>query len=219
MRLFTTIAFLALTLACQAQFRFSLSTDFDVQRNFSPKQQYWAIGQTIRGEWHAKPRTGFYGWLCYYNWGRFSNELEAVARDPGTSPAVIPYRNRGRMRFTQLSIGLKHYIKGHFEAEEGWNLYGLAGLGALMGAVDNSAGIALPDTMQYRVPVLDGKHRFNRLTLDLGVGFETPVGGDLFLYTEARTLIPLTYFPSPIMANTYYTPLTGVLAVGVRMLF
>lgn len=209
-----------MTCICQAQVRFSLSTDFDLQRNFSPEQKYWAIGQTIRGEWHSKPRTGFYGWVCYYNWGRFNNnQLEAIALDPSTSPGSISYSNNARMRFTQISLGVKQYLKGGFKTEESWNFYGIAGLGALMGVVNNSLRTALPDTSLYRVPVLNGRKRFNRLTLDLGLGIEAPMGGDLYLYTEARSLIPVTYFPSAYLANSHYTPLSGVLAFGVRMLF
>ena len=218
-RLRLIMGLLLLASGAQAQLRFSLATDFDVQHNFSADQRYWGIGQTIRMEWQSHPGTGFYGWVCYYNYGKFKNELTAQAKDASTLPARIAYINRGRMRFTQLSLGVKQYLKGRFDAETGWSVYGLAGLGVLMGKVDNNWGTAAIDTTQYHVPVLKGESSFNRLTLDLGAGAELPMGGDLFLYAEAKTLVPITYFPSPYLLNSHYNPLSGILCLGIRVLF
>ncbi len=205
-------------LPAQSPPRIAISTDFTVQHNLSPDQKYWAIGQNLRGEWKLVFPSPVYVGFSYYTKGNFSNQLTAAAKDPATVPAGINYINKGSMRFSHLTVGLKHYIIGSWEAEQDWNLYGLTGLGVLMGRTSNVHSEII-DTNQYQLPVLSGSRRFSRLTLDLGAGIEIPMGGDMYLYSEAKTFIPLTYFPSQYLLNYKYNPLTLNLGIGVRVLF
>jgi len=205
--------------AAAAQMRASLGADFMILRNFSAHQHYMTIGQTIRGEWKGNNmRIPVYAWFGYTNLGKFENKGTAMAINPATSPQQIAFTNHAEMRHSHLSLGLKPYLKGAWDAEEGWNLYGYAGLGILMAKVNNHFKPAI-DTSQYSAPVASGTGRFKRLSLDLGLGFEMPVGGDLFLYGEAKTAIPVSAYPSEFLFNNKYNPLAGSIGVGVRVLF
>lgn len=212
------VLFASMTGIVQAQWVSSLATDFSVQRNFADQQRYWSIGQTIRGEWHIDALNTGYAWFCYYNRGKFTNDLTATAKDPATLPAGIDYRSRGGISFSQLSFGWKRYIAGNAFTESGMNVYGLAGLGLLFGKVLNNHDTRI-DTALYNVPVLGGRAKFTRLTLDLGLGMEVPVGGDIFVYGECKSYIPVSTFPNRYLLNDKYTPLPGMLSIGVRVLF
>ncbi|MFT3677912.1 MAG: hypothetical protein QM781_18610 [Chitinophagaceae bacterium] len=212
------LLFVLATATTRAQWVSSIATDFSVQRNFASQQRYWSIGQTIKGEWHMDALNTGYAWFSYYNKGKFTNNLTATAKDPATSPSGIDYRNRGGISFSQLSFGWKRYIAGNAFAEEGLNVYGLAGLGLLFGKVLNTHNTRI-DTALYNAPVLAGRAKFNRLTLDLGLGVEVPVGGDFFVYGECKSYIPVSTFPNRYLLNDKYTPLPGMLTIGVRVLF
>jgi hypothetical protein len=69
------------------------------------------------------------------------------------------------------------------------------------------------------VPVLSGKGNFKRLTLDLGLGLEFPVGGDIYLYFEGRALVPTTDYPSNFLFINNNAPFTGAVNAGLRILF
>lgn len=217
-RSFLLLLFVLITGTTNAQWISSIATDFTVQRNFAPKQRYWSIGQTIRGEWHMDALNTGYAWFCYYNRGKFTNNLTATAKDPATIPAGIDYHNRGGIRFSQLSFGWKRYITGNAFTEQGVNVYGLAGFGLLFGKVLNIHDTRI-DTTLYNVPVLAGRGKYNRLTLDLGLGMEVPVGGDFFVYGECKSYIPVSTFPNRYLLNDKYTPLPGLLTIGIRVLF
>jgi hypothetical protein len=122
------------------------------------------------------------------------------------------------MLFRHLSIGWKHYLKGVYNSEDKWNLYGYAGFGLLIGRIENTHSVVI-DSANYFIPVLAGKANFKRLTLDLGVGFEIPVGGDIFFYMEGRTLIPTTDYPSDHLFINKDAPLVGSVNIGLRILF
>ncbi len=212
------LLFVLMTGIAHAQWVSSIATDFSVQRNFANQQRYWSIGQTIRGEWHMDALNTGYGWFSYYNRGKFTNDLTATAKDPATSPSSIDYRNRGGISFSQLSFGWKRYIAGNAFNEDGVNVYSFAGLGLLFGKVLNIHNTRI-DTTLYNVPVLAGRDKYNRLTLDLGLGLEVPIGGDFFIYGECKSYIPVSTFPNRYLLNDKYTPLPGMLTIGVRVLF
>ncbi len=142
----------------------------------------------------------------------------AIAKSIFTTPQQVDYINKGTMRFRHLSLGWKHYLKGTYNSEEGWNLYGYAGFGLLLGRIENTHSVAV-DSTDYIMPVLRGIANFKRLTADLCLGFERPVGGDLFFYLEGRTLIPMTDYPSNHLLINDNAPLMGSLNIGIRILF
>lgn len=203
--------------AC-AQITPSLSTDFMVVRNFARQQQYWSIGQNIRGEWHLDSLNGLYAGFSYSIKGKFNNALTATANDPATLPATINYLNGGGIHFSQISMGWKRYLAGNAYAETGVNVYGLAGLGLLFATVVNQHNPVI-DTSLYHTPVPPGRSKYNRLTLDMGLGLEVAMGGDCFIYGECKTYIPISTYPNRYLLNDKYTPLPGFFGIGVRVLF
>lgn len=150
--------------------------------------------------------------------GKFSNRLAATAKDSLAIPQQVGYTNKGSMRYNHISIGWKHYLKGVYNSEFQWNLYGYAGFGLLFGQIENTHSVVI-DSAVYTMPVLKGKSSFKRLTLDLALGFEVPTGGDLFFYLEARTLVPTTDFPSHYLLINKDAPLTIGMNTGIRILF
>jgi hypothetical protein len=196
----------------------SMSTDFTILRSFKKQQQFWAAGQSIVGHIHITPKDGAYAWFSYCTNGKFTNQLTAAAKSPLTTPQQIAYDNKASMRFQHISMGWKHYLKGTFNSEHTWNLYGYAGLGLMMGRVENIHSVVI-DSSDYFIPVLPGKASFKRLTLDLGLGYEIPLGGDFFFYVEARTMIPTTDYPSDHLYINKDAPLTGSGHLGLRILF
>lgn len=122
------------------------------------------------------------------------------------------------MRFRQLSVGWKRYLKGAPDAGTGWNLYGYAGFGLLLGRIDNLHSQVI-DTVTYLLPVQEGMGHFKRLTFDLAIGWEKPVGGDFYFYTEARAFIPSSDYPSRYLLVNKNAPFAGMLGAGLRILF
>ena len=197
---------------------FSIATDFGLQRSFKKEQQYWAVGHTVQAQFHFTPQDAAYLWISYYTEGNFSNRLIATAKSPLVIPQEIHYTNEAAMRFKQFSIGWKKYLRGRFDAETGWNIYAYGGFGLLLGRVINTHQPGI-DTMDYHVPVREGKANFKRLTLDVGGGWETPIGADIFLYAEGRAWIPTTDYPSKHIFVNDNAPLTGMFNIGIRILF
>jgi hypothetical protein len=204
--------------AFSQQTQFSFASDLSLQRSFKKEQRYWAFGQTVHGHFHFTPKDGIYVWVSYYTNGKFNNTVTATAKSLITLPQQKIYTNAAIMRFKHVSTGWKRYLKGSSNAEGGWNLYGYAGLGLLLGRVDNIHSTVL-DTSAYNVPVLTGKANFKRLTFDLGLGWELPVGGDIFLYAEGRAWVPTTDYPSKYIFVNNNAPLVGMLNAGIRILF
>jgi hypothetical protein len=198
--------------------QFSIATDLGVQRNFKKEQQYWAFGQTINALFHLAPKDGIYLWFAYYSNGRFNNNIAATAKSPFTVPRQINYVNSGKMRTKHFSVGWRRYLKGSPVAENGWNLYGYAGLGLLAGRIENIHSINI-DTVSYTMPVLSGTANFKRLTLDLGLGWELPLSGGFSVYAEGRTWIPTTDYPSKYIFVNDNAPFVGMFNIGLRILF
>jgi len=198
--------------------QFSLSTDVSVLRSFKKEQRFWAIGQTITGHFNLTPKDGLYVWFAYYGNGKFSNQLTASAKDTATVPQQVAYTNKAIMRFRHFSTGWKHYLKGGSNIEHGWSLYGYGGFGIFFGEIENTHSVAV-DSASYTIPVWQGKGNFKRLTLDLALGYEMPVGGDIFFYIEGRVLVPTTDYPSNYLYINENAPLTGSVNTGMRILF
>ena len=156
--------------------------------------------------------------LGYSTAGKFNNAVTAIASDPGTVPQQLDYTNKGKMRIRLLTVSWKHYLKGHPQAETGWNLYNRAGFGLLMGWVDNVPSRII-DTTQYHLPIKTGNANFKRLTFDLALGWEKPLGADFHFYTEARVSVPSPGYPSPFLLVNDQAPFTAVVCGGLRILF
>lgn len=198
--------------------RFSIATDLGVMRSFKKEQRFFTFGHTIQGQFHLTAKDAVYAWLSYYANGKFKNDLTAVARSGSTIPTEIDYTNKAEMRFRQFSIGWKKYLKGNYEIEEGYNIYGYAGLGIVFGRMQNNHSVVI-DTALYDLPVQSGERPFKRLTLDLGLGWEVPIGNAVYIYTEGRAWIPTTDYPSKYLYVNRNAPLTGMINAGVRILF
>lgn len=215
-----TLFFLALLFAFTTgaqPIRFSLASDGSAEHSFKKGQRYWAYGQTVCGQFHITPTDALYAWLAYYGDGKFKNDLTATAKSPTTNPQTVNYRNNARLRFKHISLGWKRYFKGDYDAEKSWNLYGYAGFGLLLGRIENSQSIPV-DSAQYLLPLKNGKGNFKRLTFDVGSGVEFPAGASVFLYLEARALIPTTDYPSPYLFVNRKAPLVGAANLGIRIL-
>jgi len=197
---------------------FSFTTDASVLRSLNENQKYWAIGQTLNFLFHFMPTDGAYAWFSYYSKGHINNVVNANAKSSTTVPQQVKFQNKSELSFEHVSLGWRHYLKGRYDAESKWNLYAYAGFGLMMGTVSNTQSTSI-DTSLYHVPVLSGKGYFKRLTFDLGVGAEVPVGADVFAYLEARTLIPTTDYPSPYLLVNDNAPFTLAVNIGVRILF
>lgn len=176
------------------------------------------MGQTITGHFHFTPTDGFYVWFAYYINAQFSNYPTATAKSILTIPSQIDYMNRVQLGSKHFSIGWKRYLKGAYNLEEKWSLYGYAGFGILFGTVTNQHSVPI-DSANYHIPVLKGKGNFTRLTLDLGLGYERPLGGDIYFYAEGRTFLPTTDYPSNYLLVNKKAPLTASVNMGLRILF
>lgn len=187
-------------------------------RNFSPNQKFWSLGETVQFNFHFTKRQSAYAWLAYYTPGKFKNNFSATAKSPVTVPSNIPFKATGRWRSNEVSIGWKHYFKGSFDAETGYNVYSIAGLGLMFTKVENIFTPSI-DTSLYTAPTRSGNSEFYRLTIDLGVGAEFPIGGNFFLYSDVRTWIPTTDYPSPYLHNNKNVPMPLMISGGMRILF
>lgn len=197
--------------------RLSLASDFSLQRALKKDQQYWGFGQTISAQFNLSPKEAAYFWVCYYSNGNVNNDVNAVAKSAATLPAQIAYTNRGRIGLKQISVGWRHYLKGNY-ANEKWNLYGMLGFGLALGTAESTSSVTI-DTSLYDIPVLPGKGNFKRLTYDLGLGFEQPIGGDIYIYSEVKAFIPATDYPNKHLYLNDNAPLTAYLNLGFRILF
>ncbi len=209
-----------LPLLVSAQVSFSIATDGAVMRNFSPRQKFWAIGQTVIADIHVSKKESAYAWLSYFSPGRFNNRFTAPAIDPLTNPASVSIKVNGMWESREVSIGWKHYFFGGFNEEREWGIYGRAGFGLMFNRASNSYSTEV-DTSVYdasALPVL-GENRFNRLTIDLATGLEIPFGGNFYFYSELRTAIPSSDYPAPVLHYNKNVPLPLILAAGLRISF
>ena len=217
-KIFAFTVLLIASLVAHSQTRVSLATDLSVLRSFKKEQQFWSIGQTVHFHVHVTPRDGAYAWLSYYTRGKFSNQLSAAAESPLTIPQQVDFENKAEMRIKHLSLGWKHFLRGSSEAENGLNIYNYLGFGLMLGLVENVHSVNI-DTSVYIMPVFSGRANFKRLTLDVGLGAELPVGADVFLYLEGRALIPTSDYPSQHIFINDNAPFMGALNLGLRILF
>lgn len=218
MKKLIAVSFLFITVCTHAQIRFSMAQDISLMRNFSPKQKFWALGATLQANFHFNKKQTAYAWLNYYTPGKFRNDFIATAKSQAIIPSSIRYRASASWRNNEVSFGWKHYFRGSYDAEEGWNLYTLAGFGLMFTKVENIFSPAV-DTSRYNIPVWSGTSKFYRLTLDLGAGVEFPIGGNFFLYGDLRTWIPTSDYPSPYLHNNKNVPLPFMASGGMRILF
>lgn len=207
-----------LSVSVHAQVRFSIAPEISLMRNFSPKQKFWALGETIQANFHFTSNQTAYVWLTYYTAGNFHNPFVATAKLPGTLPSSIPFTAYSVWRNNEVSIGWKHFFKGSFDALTGYNIYSIAGFGLMFTNVQNTFTPSI-DTSLYNTPMNYGNSKFYRLTLDLGAGLEFPLGANFFLYGDARTWIPTTNYPSPFLQNNKNVPLPFMISGGMRILF
>ena len=212
------LAFILMSLPSFSQGRFSMASDVTVQHNLKEQQRFWAIGHTTNIIFHLSKTEGFYASFAYFSNGEFTNRLTAFAKTPGTIPQQINYRGDVQMGLKQLSLGWKKYLAGAADAEGDWNLYAGAGFGVVFGRVINLLSVS-PDTTLYNVPVRGGKANFKRLTLDLSLGAEFPIGKDIYLYSEGRCWITTTDYPSNHILVNENAPLVAMLGFGIRVLF
>ena len=216
--LLLVISFLAKT--SFSQLRVSASTDISLQRNFTKQQSFWAFGQNIFADFYLTPRDGIYTLLCYYSPEKKINPMIATAKSIITTPQQISFTNRAKIRLKQFSAGWKHFIKGSNDAEEGWNLYSITGFGIIFGKATNEYSDNI-DTSLYTIPdhPVNGEGHFKRLTLDLGLGWEIPLGGEIYLYAEGKTWIPTTEYPSKFLFVNNNAPFVVMISSGIRILF
>lgn len=196
----------------------SVATGISILRNFKKEQRFWAVGHNTDLQFHITNTDVVYVGFIYTSNGKFSNKLQATAKSAITSPQLINYTNSGKMRAKEFSIGWKKFLKGNFNEEKKWNLYGTAGFGLLLGRIINTYSVAI-DTTGYNVPVKDGKANFKRLTFDLGLGAEIPLAADFYFYLETKTWIPTTNYPSNYLFVNKDAPFVGMLSGGIRILF
>lgn len=203
-----------------SQTRVSISTDLSLQRSFKKQQHFWAIGQNIVVDWHFTSKGGAYASVCYYSNGSFKNSLAATAKSQATSPRQIFFINKASLRLEQVSLGMKHYFIGTIDADSKWTLYTITGFGLIFGKVVNTYSAAI-DTSLYYPPSqpVNGSGHFKRLTLDLGLGWEVPLVGEVYLYSQAKVWIPTTEYPSKYLFINNNAPLAGMINLGLRILF
>ena len=195
-----------------------MATDVSFLRSVKEEQRFWAFGQTVVFHFHFTPKDGAYAWICYYTDGKFSNALTADAKSSTTVPQQVAYQNNSRLRFREISLGWRRYLKGTFDSEKTWNLYASAGFGLMLGRIVNTHSVTM-DSSLYSIPVQSGKGNFKRLTFDVGLGVEIPLGASVYLYFDTRALLPTTDYPSPYLLVNENAPLTIAANVGLRVLF
>lgn len=219
LKIFLSLIFLfSFAIGFSQKAQFSLATDVSLFHSFKKDQRYYSLGQTITGHFNFTPADGFYVWFAYSSNGKFDKQLDATAKSAITIPQQVSYTNYAKLRFNHISMGWKHYLKGAYNTENTWNLYGYAGFGLLLGIVQNTHSVAI-DSVSYDIPVWKGKAKFKRLTIDLGLGYEIPLGGDIYFYMEGRALVPTTDYPSHYLFINDNAPWMGSVNAGLRLLF
>ncbi|MGZ3851985.1 MAG: hypothetical protein ACXVBX_04285 [Flavisolibacter sp.] len=218
MKYLLIVCLLLNSVVLEAQMRFSFATDLSFMRNFSPHQQFWAVGETVQSNMHFTPRQSAYAWISYYTPAKYSNDFTASAKSPTTLPATIPFSASAQWKTGQVSLGWKHYFKGSYDAESGYNIYSIAGFGLMFTKVNNVFSTPV-DTSLYNSPTIAGTGKFYRLTVDLGLGAEYPISGNFYLYGDLRTWIPTSDYPSPYLHSNKDVPLPFFICVGLRIPF
>lgn len=201
-----------------AQVKFSITTDISLLRNFSPQQKFSVIGQTVQSIFHFAPKENLYAWIAYYTEGKFKNNFTATAKFGFTSPQQILFTATGRLNYRQISVGLRHYFKGSYNEEKDVNVYGIAGFGLLFGTINNSFSTPVNSRL-YTASTMEGAGKLRRLTFDIGLGAEVPLGVNFYAYADGRTWLPASSHSSPYLHNQRNVPLPFMLSAGLRFLF
>lgn len=220
-KLITLIFILSITIQSGfAQFQFSMATDLSLLKSIKKDQRFFTAGQNIAGHFNYSKKDAVFISVAYYSTGKFKNNLSAKAKSVNTSPQIINFNNLAEMKIKQVSLGMKHYFKGTIDAEGNWNLYGTAGFGLLIGIIQNTYSANI-DSTKYSLPSnpVSGKGNFKRLTLDLGLGAELPLGAGMFFYGEGRVWIPSTSYPSAYLFVNEKAPFVLTANFGIRILF
>ena len=191
------LLFSVLSNPLSGQVKFSLSTDISFLHNFNKQQHFNTVGQTVLGNWHLDKKNTFYSSINYFSKGKYKSNLSASAKSVSTLPQSFAVSNDAEMNLKVLSVGIKRYLLGYYDKLEKFSLYGSAGFGLIFGSVTNNFSVPV-DTALYIVGnnIAGGSGNFKRLTFDICTGWETPVGYEIFLYTEARLHIPTSDYPS-----------------------
>lgn len=219
-KIFPLFILLAMASFAHAQYSgFSISTDLSLLQNFQKNQRFYVLGDCIRFTGNVTPRDGVYAWLSFYGFKDVYVNTQAVAKDPATQPAELPFKLRSSIRLRNISLGWNHYfIKTIRDEDPDFGLYGLAGFGLTLGKVRNHFSENI-DTAAYQVPVKSGSSGFKRLTVDLGLGAEKNIGSEIFVFMEARCYIPASSYENPYLFVNKNAPLTGSAHIGLRVLF
>lgn len=198
--------------------QYSIGTDVSLLRSFSKDQRFFALGQTVQVNFHVSKRGTGYAGIAYYTSGRFKNNLRATAKDININPVTVDYTSGSVLRYRQVSLGWKHFFKGSYDEELTWNLYGLAGFGLLLGTVTNTFNKPVNAT-NYNVPprAVAGSAFFKRLTFDVGIGAETALGTGIYVYSDIKTWLPASDYPSPYLYNND-VPRIILVNGGIRIL-
>ena len=212
------ISLLLSTSVLSAQAGFSTASDFGLQFNLRKTQQFTAVGFSLQTIFHVNQKNA--GYVCFglYSNGKYSNKLSATAKQPGTIPQQVIYNDTSKMQLKEFSIGWRWYLKGKADNPKSWNLYSCAGLGLMFGRIENYAK-TVPDTSIYQLPILHGRGSFKRLTVDLALGGEIPLGGDVYFYTDLRTWIPTSSYPSKYLLVNNDAPWILLVCSGIRIYF
>lgn len=189
-----------------------------LQYNFKDEQHFWTLGPTLHPILNLTPKNGIYSAFSFFSTGKFTSHLIANAKNPATIPSQLSFTNKTKINTKQLSVGWLKYLKGSADATKGWNLYSTAGLGILFGHIKNTFSIS-PDTTLYNIPVYEGENGFKRLTVDLAMGVEWMMAGDIYFYSEGRLWIPASDYPGKFMLVNNNAPFLGILSAGIRILF
>ena len=202
------------------QTKFSIATDMSGTVSFKKDQRFIAIGQTLVAHIHFTGKEGAYLWYGYCAPGKFHNDFIAIAKSASTIPQAQDFKNYSQIGLRHLSVGWKHYLKGAYNSEESWSFYFTAGFGLVSGRVTNTYTIT-QDTANYDFPLnpASGKGKFKRLTFDAAVGYEIPIGMEIYLYGEARAWIPASDYPSKYLFINDNAPFIGTANLGLRILF
>ena len=110
----------------KAQGAFSIATDLSLLRSISKGSGFWAVGQNVRVDYHITEKWSAFTLVNYYTNGKFTNAATAEAKSLLTTPATIAYSATTKVRYRQVSVGLKRYFKGQFDTEDGYSIYCLA---------------------------------------------------------------------------------------------
>jgi hypothetical protein len=189
-------------------------------RNLDGQQSFTVVGQTVQGEWHVEEKIALYAFFTYHSNGKFANDLKASAKTSGTQPQQFSFTNRSEMRLRHLSFGVKKYFIGTYKKLEKFNLYAKGGFGLMMGKASNNF-VTPVDTALYTVQnnILNGSGDFKRLSFDIATGVEFPIAYEIFVFSEARILIPTSNYPNSYLLKNNNAPFPGSFNLGIRVLF